>query len=145
MAISSLVTYEGFDISPTNLVMVYLLAVVLSAVYFGRGPAILASFLSVLVFDFFFVPPYMTLAVSDTEYLLTFAGLLTVGWVISYLTARAREQAESAQRREADTATLYALSRDLAAADGMDAVLKAIQHSHRAGLWTRSGCPPGPG
>jgi two-component system, OmpR family, sensor histidine kinase KdpD len=127
MAISAILSYEKFDISPTNLVMVYLLAVVLSAVYFGRGPAILASFLSVIVFDFFFVPPYMTLAVSDTEYLLTFAGLLTVGWVISYLTARAREQAESAQRREADTATLYALSRDLAAADGLAAVLKAIR------------------
>lgn len=117
----------GHDISPTNLVMVYLLAVIVAAVYLGRGPAILASFLSVIVFDFFFVPPFMTLAVSNTEYLLTFAGLFSVGWVISYMTARAREQAESAQRREADTAALYALSRDLAAADGLEAVLKAIQ------------------
>ena len=117
----------GPDISPTNLVMVYLLAVVIAAVYLGRGPAILASILSVAVFDFFFVPPFMTLAVANTEYLLTFAGLLTVGWVISYMTARAQEQAESAQHREVDTATLYALSRDLAAADGMEAVLKAIQ------------------
>jgi two-component system sensor histidine kinase KdpD len=117
----------GPDISPTNLVMVYLLAVVIAAVYLGRGPAILASMLSVVVFDFFFVPPFMTLAVADTEYLLTFAGLLTVGWVISYMTARAREQAESAQRREADTAALYALSRDFAAADDLEAVLRAIQ------------------
>jgi two-component system sensor histidine kinase KdpD len=117
----------GHEISPTNLVMVYLLAVIVSAVYFGRGPAILASFLSVIVFDFFFVPPFMTLAVSNTEYLLTFAGLFSVGWVISYMTARAREQAESARRREADTATLYALSRDLAAADGIESVLQAIQ------------------
>ena len=52
---------------------------------------------------------------------------MIVGWVISYLTARAREQADAAQRREADTAALYALSRDLAAADGMEAVLNAIQ------------------
>ena len=117
----------GHEISPTNLVMVYLLAVIVAAVYLGRGPAILVSILSVAVFDFFFVPPFMTLAVSNTEYLLTFAGLLSVGWVISYMTARAREQAESAQRREADTAALYALSRDLAAADGLEAVLKAIQ------------------
>jgi two-component system sensor histidine kinase KdpD len=127
MGISSLIAYEGFDISPTNLVMVYLLAVVIAAVYLGRGPAILTSFLSVLVFDFFFVPPFMTLAVADTEYLLTFAGLLTVGWVISYMTARAREQAQAAQRREADTASLYALSRDFAAADNLEAVLQAIQ------------------
>jgi len=127
MAISALIAYEGFDISPTNLVMVYLLAVVIAAVYLGRGPAILASFLSVIVFDFFFVPPFLTLAVSDTEYLLTFAGLFMVGWVISYLAARAREQAQAAQRREADTATLYALSRDFAAADSLEAVLQAIQ------------------
>ena len=127
MGISSLIGYEGFDISPTNLVMVYLLAVVIAAVYLGRGPAILTSFLSVIVFDFFFVPPFLTLAVSDTEYLLTFAGLFMVGWVISYLAARAREQTESAQRREADTASLYALSRDFAAADSLEAVLQAIQ------------------
>jgi two-component system, OmpR family, sensor histidine kinase KdpD len=117
----------GREISPTNLVMVYLLTVVISAVYLGRGPAILASILGVLSFDFFFVPPFFTFKVSDAEYLLTFAGLLIVGWVISYLTARAREQANAAERREADTAALYALSRDLAAADGMEAVLKAIQ------------------
>jgi two-component system sensor histidine kinase KdpD len=117
----------GRDLSPTNLVMVYLLVVVISAVYLGRGPAILASVLGVLAFDFFFVHPFFTLTVSDTEYLLTFAGLLIVGWVISYLTARAREQSDAARHREADTAALYALSRDLAAADGMEAVLKTIQ------------------
>lgn len=131
MGISSLIGYEGFDISPTNLVMVYLLAVVLAAVYLGRGPAILVSFLSVLVFDYFFVPPHLTLSVADTEYLLTFAGLLLVGLVISYLTARAREQAEAAQLREAETAALYALSRDLAAADGLEAVLKVVQSNIR--------------
>ena len=117
----------GREISPTNLVMVFLLTVVISAVYLGRGPAILASIIGVLSFDFFFVPPLFTFKVSDAEYLITFAGLLIVGWVISYLTARAREQADAAERREADTAALYALSRDLAAADGMEAVLKAIQ------------------
>ncbi len=117
----------GRELSPTNLVMVYLLMVVISAVYLGRGPAILSSILGVLFFDFFFIPPHFTFTVEDTEYLLTFAGLLIVGWVISYLTVRAREQADAAERREADTAALYSLSRDLAAADGMEAVLKAIQ------------------
>ncbi len=116
-------------ISPTNLVMIFLLAVVIAAVYLGRGPAILASLLSVLVFDFFFVPPQMTFAVTDTEYLLTFLGLLIVGWVISYLTTRAQEQAEAAQRREADTLALYAFSRDLAAAEGQEAVVD-ITRSH---------------
>jgi two-component system sensor histidine kinase KdpD len=65
--------------------------------------------------------------VEDTEYLLTFAGLLLVGLVISYLTARAREQAQAAQQREAETAALYALSRGLATAEGLEAVLAVIQ------------------
>ena len=115
------------DISPTNLVMIYLLAVVVAAVYLGRGPAILVSILGVAAFDFFFIPPYYTLAVSQTEYIITFIGLFLVGVVISALAVRAREQAESAQRREADTARLYALSRDLAAADGLEMVIKAVR------------------
>lgn len=115
------------DISPTNLVMIYLLAVVIAAVYLGQGPAILVSILGVLAFDYFFIPPYFTLAVSQTEYLITFSGLFLVGMVISALAVRAREQAEAAGRREAETAALYALSRDLAAADGLDAVLEAIR------------------
>jgi two-component system sensor histidine kinase KdpD len=57
---------------------------------------------------------------------LTFAGLLLVGIVISQLTARVRDQAVAAERREADTSALYALSRDLAAAGGMPSILKAI-------------------
>ncbi|MGE5221268.1 MAG: DUF4118 domain-containing protein [Omnitrophica WOR_2 bacterium] len=113
-------------VSPTNLAMLFLLAVVFSAAYLGRGPSILASFLSVLTFDFFFVPPYMTLRVSDTEYLLTFAGLLGVGLFISTLTARVRAQAEAAEKREIDTATLYGLSRDLAVARGVSAILNAL-------------------
>jgi two-component system, OmpR family, sensor histidine kinase KdpD len=112
--------------SPTNLVMIYLLVVVLAALYLGRGPSFLAAILSVLVFDFFFVPPSLTLAIADTEYLLTFAALLVVGLVISSLTVRVREQADAAGHREAQTAELYALSRDLAAAVNLDAILQAI-------------------
>jgi two-component system sensor histidine kinase KdpD len=113
-------------ISPTNLVVVYLLSVVLAAIFLGRGPAILASILSVALFDYFFVPPHLTLAVSDTEYILTFFGLLSVSLVISYLTAQVREQAEAAQRREAQTAALYDLGHDLTATVGLEAVAKTI-------------------
>jgi two-component system sensor histidine kinase KdpD len=113
-------------ISPTNLVVVYLLSTVVAAVFLGRGPAILTSVLSVVVFDFFFVPPSLTLAVSDTEYILTFLGLLAVSLVISYLTAQVREQADAAQKREAQTAALYELGHDLTAAVGLEAVAKTI-------------------
>jgi two-component system sensor histidine kinase KdpD len=113
-------------ISPTNLVMPYLLVVVVCAAYLGRGPAIFASVLSVLVFDFFFVPPFLTFAVSDTEYLLTFFGLLIVGLVISELTTRVRDQAEIARKRAEDTSALYGLSRDLAVAADLSGILAAI-------------------
>ena len=96
-------------LAPANLVMLYLVAVVVAAVYLGRGPSIMTAVLSVLAFDFFFVPPQLTFAVSDTQYLLTFLGLLVVGLVISSLAVQAREQAESAQSRETQTAELYGL------------------------------------
>lgn len=113
-------------LSPTNLVMVFLLAVVVTAAFLGRGPSIMTSLLSVLVFDFFFVPPYLTFAVSDTEYILTFIGLFGVGLVISELTARVRDRADVAQRRETETATLYALSRDLSVAEGPDEIVQSV-------------------
>ena len=111
-------------ISPANLVMFYLLAVVVASYFLGRGPSILAAILSVLVYDFFFVPPHLTFVVADTQYLLTFLGLLVVSLVISQLTAEVSDRAEAAQQREADTAALYALSRDLAAAEGLEAILR---------------------
>ena len=113
-------------IAPTNLVMVYLLAVVIAAISLGRGPSILTAVLAVLAFDFFFVPPHLTFVVADAQYLLTFAGLLVVGIVISTLTSRIREQAQAAQRREAQTAASYDLSRDLAAAGDLVAILQAV-------------------
>ena len=113
-------------IAPTNLVMIYLLAVVVAAVYLGSGPSIMASILGIMAFDYFFVPPNFTLAVSDTQYLLTFVGLLVVSIVISQLTVRVRDQAIAAQQREADTTALYALSRDLAAAGSLDVIIRTV-------------------
>ena len=112
-------------LEPVNLVMVFLLGVVGIAAWAGRGPAVLASVLSVAAFDFFFVEPYLTFAVSDTEYLITFGVMLLTALVISTLTARLRLQAEAARDREARTAALYAMSRDLAAAADEEAILQA--------------------
>ena len=81
-----------FELS--NLIMVYMLGVVVTAVRWGRGPSVLASVLAVAGFDFFFVPPYFTFAVADTQYVVTFAVMLVVGLVISQLTAQLRHQAQ---------------------------------------------------
>ncbi|BDV41148.1 two-component sensor histidine kinase [Geotalea uraniireducens] len=113
-------------LQPTNMVMIYLLAVVLSAIRFGRRPAVLTAFLGVLAFDFLFVPPRLTFAVADTEYLITFAALFIVGVVISTLVARSRERAEAVREREVQTACLYYLSRDLAAAVDLEAIIHGV-------------------
>lgn len=113
-------------LEPTNLVMIYLLTVVVAAVRLGRRPAMLTAFLGVLAFDFFFVPPHITFVVADTQYLITFAGLLVVGLVISSLVARSQERADVIRVREIQTASLYYLSRDLAAAADITKVLKSV-------------------
>jgi two-component system, OmpR family, sensor histidine kinase KdpD len=123
---TALGAFIGGVVQPVNLVMLYLAAVVIAAVYLGRGPSILAAVLSVLAFDFFFVPPRLTFVVSDTQYGLTFAGLLVVGLVISSLTSQARDQAEAAQQRETQAVQLYEFSRDLSLAREQDAILETI-------------------
>ena len=97
-----------------NLIMVYLIAVIGIAIRWGRGPSVLASILSVAAFDFFFVPPYFSFAVSDIQYLLTFGVMLVVALVISNLAVRLNQQAELARYRERRTGVLYTMSRDLA-------------------------------
>jgi two-component system sensor histidine kinase KdpD len=97
----------------SNLIMVYLLAVVFVATRHGRGPSIFAAVASVGLFDFFFVPPHLNFAVSDTQYVVTFAVMLVVGLLVSTLAARVRESAQMAIQRERRTQALYALSRDL--------------------------------
>ena len=112
-----------------NLVMVYLLGVVFVAARLGRGPAFTASFLSVAAYDFCFVPPFFTFAVSDVQYLVTFAVMLMVGFVISTLTVRLKSQAQHARDRERRTAALYALSHDLARMRGTSDLLQAaVEH-----------------
>lgn len=99
--------------------------------------AIFASFISILAFDFLFVHPFFTFTVSDTEYIITFIGLFLVGVVISQLTARASEQAEAARQREAETAELYDLSRDLASAADIETILSVLQ-KHMEQTFSRS-------
>ena len=97
----------------SDLTMLYLLGVVISAIAFGRGPAIAAAILSVAAFDFLFVPPRFTFRVSEARYLVTFAVLLVVAGITGTLTARLRSQRERAVVRERRMASLYRLSQDL--------------------------------
>lgn len=116
--------------------MLYLLAVVVIAFRRGLRPAIFTAIIGVLAFDFFFVPPYLTFRVTDTEYLITFAGMIIVGALVSLLVTRAREHGFAAQEREKETGTLYALSQDLAVAVDADAIIAAvIRHIREIFQW----------
>src|SRR5579862_2921859 len=106
-----------------NLVMIYLLGVVFVSSRAQRGPAILSSILSVLCFDFFFVPPKGSFAVTDTQFFFTFFVMLAVALVISTLTVRVRMNALAARVREKRISALHALSHELASKRGAQELL----------------------
>jgi two-component system, OmpR family, sensor histidine kinase KdpD len=108
-----------------NVVMVFLLCVVLVAMRFGRAPAVMAAVVNVLAFDFFFVPPHLSFAVSDVQYLLTFAVMLIVGLITGHLTSGLRFQARIAHHRERRIETLFSLSRELSSALQIEQIVSA--------------------
>jgi two-component system, OmpR family, sensor histidine kinase KdpD len=116
------VMYPYFNLS--NLIMVYLLGVMLTATSAGRGPAVLMSFLSVLAFDFFFVPPRFSFNVEESEYIVTFGVMVLVALVISHLAAGMREQTAIARLQERQAAAMHGLSRQLASARGVETILE---------------------
>ena len=103
-----------FDLS--NTIMLFLLSTVAVALLFGRGPAVVAAVANVLAFDFFFVPPRYSFAVSDLQYLFTFSVLLVVGLVVGQLTAGLRHQASFASAGEERARRLFEMARELSAA-----------------------------
>lgn len=109
-------------LAEANLLLFYLLAVVLVTVRFGRRPGILASVVAVLAFDVFMVPPYLSFSVADSEYLLTLGVMLLVSLLVSHLTANLRHQAQIARQREQHAQALFALSRELSGALGLEQI-----------------------
>jgi len=114
--------YPYFDLS--NLIMVYLLGVMLTATGCGRGPAVLVSLLSVLAFDFFFVPPRFSFTVDEAQYIVTFMVMFLVALVISHLATLMRRQAEVARIQERQAAAMHGLSRQLANTRGIEKILQ---------------------
>jgi len=111
---------------PINFIMFYLLAVVLAALRIGMKPAILSVVFSAFMYNYLYVQPRFVFDIREKEYLVTFFGLLITGVVISSLVTKAHERNEALQLREAETASLYHLSRELAAAADNAAILHAI-------------------
>lgn len=118
-----------------DLAMVYLLGIVFITGQAGKGPAFLTTLLSVLAFDFFFVPPRYTFYVDSPGYLVTFAVMFAVGFVMSRLTLRVREQANAARHGERRIAALYSLSRKLVHERGIEH-LSAIAIKHTSEVFS---------
>jgi len=116
--------FDRIGLTDANLVMTYLLAVVVSAVRLGRGPAILSSVAGVLLFNFFFTSPRLTFVVDNPEYVYTFAVMLVITLVVSALTARIRDQISLSREKERRTELLYRVSGRLA---GIPGELQLIQ------------------
>jgi len=114
-----------------DLQMLYLLAVIVAAVRFGRGPALLTSALSIAAYDFLFVPPYFTFRVADARYVLTFAMLFGVGWAAGTFADRARAEERERLRlaQEAEAAALKAKTEQM-----RSALLSAVSHDLRSPL-----------
>src|SRR3954466_11109253 len=91
--------YHRLHVADTNVLMLYLLGVLWVATRHSRSAAVLASVLGVAAFDFCFVKPYLTFAVNDQQYLVTFVAMLLTALVISTLTHRVRLQADAARQR----------------------------------------------
>ena len=129
----ALITVAGRIVSPyldvTNVALLYLLPVLVSAVRWGKGPSLFASFLGVLAFDFFFVPPILSFTVSDVKYSFTFAIFLIVGIVFASMATRLRDELEKTRQKEKRTLALYSLSRQLAAKADLNEVLKAFSQT----------------
>jgi two-component system sensor histidine kinase KdpD len=123
-------TFRPPELLP-DVVMTYLFGVVLVAMRFGYGPSLAAAVASVLAFDFFFVPPYYTFSVIDLRHIVTFSVMFVVAVVISHLTQRIRDQADGARRSERRTASLFAMSRELAKAQSRDVMLEVATRQLR--------------
>ena len=118
MAFATIVCWGFYHLGLTeaNLVMPYLLAVAYVATRMGASHSIVASILAVLLFDVFFTHPYYSIAVHNTQYLVTFGVMLFVGLLISALGARVRRQAVVSRRNERRMEAISHLARGLTTA-----------------------------
>ena len=112
-----------------NTVMLFLLAVVAVAVRLGRGPAVLAAFLNVAAFDYFFVPPTLSFSISDVQYLFTFAVMLVVGLIVGQLTAGLRFEARAATHRERRSRALFEFASSLSSVLMREQVIEVTEQT----------------
>ncbi|MDB5397056.1 MAG: osmosensitive channel signal transduction histidine kinase [Rhodospirillales bacterium] len=139
-----------------NLSLVFLTAVLFSALRYGLWPSIMASLLSVASYNFFFVPPLYTFTIADPANVLALVFFLIAALVVSNLTAQKQRQTQSMAARAKTTAELYAFSRKVAGIGSLDDLMWVVTYQIAAmltcdvvvllpgpdGLQVRAGYPP---
>lgn len=119
-------------ISPSNLLIVQLVPIVIAALFLGRFASVFAAAISILVFDLLFIPPYYTIAISDWQYFISFLGYLVVALVISNLAGRLRHLVPQIRQSEAAVTAVAGLSKDLDAVTTEQEILDLLaDHLHR--------------
>ncbi|WP_331373155.1 sensor histidine kinase KdpD [Sinorhizobium chiapasense] len=111
-----------------NIALVFLMAVLISALTGGLWPALYACVASALAFNFFFLDPRYTLTIEDPESVLALVFFLVVAVIASNLTARVQRQAIAARQRARTTEDLYLFSKKLASTGTLDDVLWATAY-----------------
>ncbi len=130
--IGSLIGFLFRDIlGPINLLFLMLLPVVLIAIFKGRWPSIFAAVLSILIFDFLFIPPYFTFAIADVRYFLSYLMFIAFAFIISNLASDLQYKVQQLQQSESRNTTLYELSLDLVTSQNIDQVLHLMVHHTR--------------
>lgn len=130
--------FQHLEFHKTNVVVVYIFSVLLIA-RFTKGYlwGIIASGISLLLFNWFFTEPYFTLKVNDMTYIITFAIMTLTAIFTSALTTKAKQSAEQAREREHESNTLYRMTNHLTDAESVEAVAQITVRSVSEVL----GCP----
>ena len=113
-------------IDPSNLLVIQLIPVLVSAFFFRRRVALFTAGLSILVFDFLFVKPYYTFSVHDWEYFIAFIGYVTIALIISSLATRLRHLLPQILQSEAEVGATAGLSRELVEAKTQQDVFQTL-------------------
>ena len=122
------------QLDQANSIMLFLLAVVLIALYLGRGPSVWAALLSVACFDFFLVPPIYSFSVDDPRDQVTFVIMLIVALVIGQLTSRLRNQSRVSEQEARRLHALHVMTSKLADATSLDALTAIVSKALRSAI-----------
>ena len=113
-------------VDPVHVIILYLLPVLLSAVWWGKGPSYVTALCSVVLFDFLFTLPIFSLSVADLRYVWSLPLFLLVAFIIGEQTEKLRVEVTLAKQREKSTRALYAFSRDIAAVVDVSIIVRNL-------------------